>query len=288
MVFFKTKDGENKFVVYWLEIGAGVIAVTTLVGLRFYPENGHWHGVLEAFFIAAVLCLTVDPFVKKRLAHEASKDIFYYILGFQLPKDMQDRLHKYLRDLKYYRESLSITVKALRIEGEEVVLEVTQVSHIIALTKCDYHQRLTFEDPEHGQVSEMWAKRPGSTEKLVEWIASKSLAEQPEPLTTLYQNPIAKLRGGDKLEAFFKFTLRGRKADYWSQKFGTTTLKTDVTLLPLDGMQLFASELGDAPIGKKLEYDHVFIVGDDLHIRWKVPDGQMMSAQEVPPKVVPA
>ena len=159
MAFLKTKDGENVFVAYRLQIVAAAVAAALGRALYVYPENGKWHGMLEAFFIAALLTVTVDPVVKTRLAHEVTKVIFYHIIGFRLPEEMQDRLRQYLRDLKYYRKSFSITVRALRIENDEVVFEVHQVSRIVALTKCSYRQSLTFEDAEGGEIIEMRAER---------------------------------------------------------------------------------------------------------------------------------
>jgi hypothetical protein len=279
---WKTKDDENVFAVYWLYLVAGAVAGATFYALYIYPEHGQWHGVFEAIFIAALLTLTVDPFVKKRVAREVNKDIFYHVIGFRLPEEMQDSLQKYLRGLKYYRESLSITVKASRIE-DDVLIEVTETSQVVALTKCKYSQSLAFEDAEHGRVYEMVAKRIGSEEKLVEWSTKQPQAVgHPERLMTLYRGPEATLKRGEKLQAFFKYELRGRKADYWVHTFGTTTLKTDVKLLPQDGIQMFASGLGAAKIGEKLEYDNVFIRGEDIHIRWEIPDDPMVTVQRIP------
>lgn len=268
------KDDESFLAAYWLYLVAGIVLLGSLVGLYFYPERGPWHGVIEAICIASALTLTVDPFVKKRLTHEVNKSIFYHVIGFDLPPAMQDRLRTYLRALEYYRESLSITAKALRVEGEEVIMEITLEGRIVALTRCKYGPSLEFEDTEHGEVEELWARRTGETEKLIEWKASNpSAVTHRDPMTTGYSAPVAKLKTGDTLESFFKFTLRQRKQDYWVQTFGTTTLKTTVTLIPLANMEMYASH---RPVNSenKYEYDKVFIIGEDIRIRWKVTDGK--------------
>src|SRR5665213_4292844 len=113
------KDDESFLAAYWLYLLAGAVLLGSLAGLYFYPERGPWHGVIEAICIASALTLTVDPFVKERLTHEVNKSIFYHVIGFDLPPEMQDRLRIYLRTLEYYRESLCITAKALRIAGED-------------------------------------------------------------------------------------------------------------------------------------------------------------------------
>lgn len=264
------KDEESFFEAYWLYLVAGIVLLGSLAGLYFYPEGGHWHGVIEAICIASALTLTVDPFVKERLAHEVGKSIFYHVIGFDLPPEMQDRLRIYLRALEYYRESLCITAKALRIEGEEVIIEITMESRIVVLTRCAYAPKLEFEDVEHGQLQELWARYIGAQDKLIEWKSSDpSTITHPDPMTTRYTAPEAKLKRGEKLESYFKFTLRQRKEDYWVQTFGTTTLKTTITLLPLANMQMYASHKVANPQNQYV-YDKVFIVGEDLHIRWKV------------------
>jgi hypothetical protein len=270
----ETKEDESFFQAYWLYLLAGAVLLGSLAGLYYYPERGPWHGVIEAICIASALTLTVDPFVKKRLTHEVNKSIFYHVIGFDLPPAMQDRLRIYLRALEYYRESLAITAKALRVEGEEVIMEITLEGRIVALTRCKYGPGLEFEDTEHGEVQELWAKRTGEKAKLIEWSASNpSAVTHRDPMTTGYNAPVAKLKTGDTLESFFKFTLRQRKQDYWVQTFGTTTLKTTVTLVPLPGMKMYASRK-TLSSDNQYEYDRVFIIGEDIRIRWKVEDGK--------------
>jgi len=268
MAIAETKGDEGFFEAYWLYLAAGAVLLGSLAGLYFYPERGPWHGVIEAICIASALTLTVDPFVKKRLAHEVNKSIFYHVIGFDLPPAMQERLRTYLRALEYYRESLAVTARALRVEGDEVVMEITLEGRVVALTRCNYAPSLEFEDTEHGEVEELWAKRPGETEKLIEWKATgPSAVTHRDPMTTTYNAPSAKLKAGETLESFFRFTLRQRKQDYWVQTFGTTTLKTTVTLAPLPKMKMYASH---KPVSgdNKYEYDRVFIIGEDIRIRW--------------------
>jgi hypothetical protein len=271
MSLLTTKEGENILEIYWLYMVAATVAAITFYALYVYPELGQWHGVFEAIFIASLLTVTVDPFVKKRVAREVNKDIFYHIIGFRLPEEMQDRLHKYLQGLRYYRKSLSIVVQASVVD-QEVLLEVKETSQIVALTQCKYRQSLMFEDAERGKVEKMWARWIGSEDKMVEWkFGVPGAITHPEPLTTLYEGPETPLRLGDELEAHFHYKIRGRKTDYWVHTFGTTTLKTDVTLEPQGGINMYASGKKNARPGEKLEYDNVFIRGEDIHIRWEAP-----------------
>lgn len=257
---------------YWLYIVALATSGVCLYLLHHYSDNYPWHGAFEAGFIAGVLTLTVDPFVKKRLATEINKDIFYHVIGFRLPEPMQDKLRKYLNGLRYYREWLSIKVTATDIVNDDVTIEVELKGRSLMLTRTAYFQSLLFEEAEREVVEEMWARRPGSDKNLVDLKDAPTRTIPSEHMTHLYKGPEVKLEKGDIVDTYIKFTLKGRKTDYWVHTFGTTTLKTDVTLVPLNGMEMYVSQPERAtPISaNEFDYNEVFIIGEDLHIRWKI------------------
>jgi len=277
------KEGDESFLkLYWLYFFAGAVALWMSYVLHRYPENGPWHGVFEALFVAALLTLTVDPFVKARVAREVTKDIFYHVIGFRLPEEMQDRLQEYLRGLKYYRVSLDITVRASKTQ-DGVLLHVIEDGNIKVLTKCQYHQSLNFEEAEQGELVEMYAEQTGLPGKLVEWKSSQlkpPAVQHPEPLTTLYQTPEVKLRKDNTLKSHFKFRIKGRSTDHWVHRYGTTTLVTNVTLIPENGIQMYASGHAHPKPGETLTYNQVFIRGDSIDIRWTATDGSTEKGQK--------
>jgi hypothetical protein len=65
----------------------------------------------EALFIAGVLTTIVDPFLKRRILREASKDIFYHLLGFDLPIELRDTLSDFLVENRFYRKDMEIEVQ---------------------------------------------------------------------------------------------------------------------------------------------------------------------------------
>jgi len=44
--------------------------------------------------IAGLLALTVDRFVKERLLQEITRDVSKYLIGYQLPDKIQDKIHE--------------------------------------------------------------------------------------------------------------------------------------------------------------------------------------------------
>ena len=50
------------------------------------------HTLADALMIAVFLAVTVDAYLKKWLLKEAALDIFQFMLGFQLPRGVTDRI----------------------------------------------------------------------------------------------------------------------------------------------------------------------------------------------------
>src|SRR5438270_3861575 len=86
----------------------GIILIV-LGSLGFIYLRGEvWHSFSETAVIAGIVTLTVDPFLKKRLIKETSKDIFHHLLGIDLPPAVQDSLSDQLTHTKQYREDVEI------------------------------------------------------------------------------------------------------------------------------------------------------------------------------------
>lgn len=58
-----------------------------------WPQRDLLVSVAHAFIIAGILSLTVDQFVKERLLRELTKDVSYYLIGYELPNEIRDRIH---------------------------------------------------------------------------------------------------------------------------------------------------------------------------------------------------
>jgi hypothetical protein len=69
----------------------------------------------KALIIAGILTITVDPFVKRRLLREASKDIFHHLIGFSLPIEMRDRIKSIVLNTNLYRKDMELTCTFTRV-----------------------------------------------------------------------------------------------------------------------------------------------------------------------------
>jgi len=84
-----------------LRIFRAVCALLFAVGcliIWLYPRN--WPvpelavSVAHALVIAGILALTVDGYLKARLLKEVMQDTAKYLIGYELPAEIQDRIHE--------------------------------------------------------------------------------------------------------------------------------------------------------------------------------------------------
>src|SRR5579863_8040968 len=106
----------------------GAIGMATSIRYDFYGHQAtreFARAISEALIIAGFIAVTVDRYVKERLLKETSHDISKYLIGYNLPPEVQDRIHRLMgttvirRDFRhsYKLERISGQVKAT-ISGE--------------------------------------------------------------------------------------------------------------------------------------------------------------------------
>jgi hypothetical protein len=58
-----------------------------------WPQRELAVSVSHALMVAGILALTVDRYVKHRLLKELATDVSKYLIGYELPREVQDRIH---------------------------------------------------------------------------------------------------------------------------------------------------------------------------------------------------
>lgn len=77
--------------------------------LECYPKVEQIAASLgEALFIAGILALLVDPFLKARLQRDASRSIFEHMLGFDHEPELKAKLRSIAFDTKLYRRDYKL------------------------------------------------------------------------------------------------------------------------------------------------------------------------------------
>jgi hypothetical protein len=85
---------------------------------EFFPKLG------EALAIAVFLALTVDLFVKKRLADEVVKDVTPFIFGYALPAEIKNEFREICAINQYRTARIHITLQELQSSTEPHFVDV--------------------------------------------------------------------------------------------------------------------------------------------------------------------
>ena len=140
-------------VVEWAGVLIGaVLMIGGGVGMWCCP-SGLGRSLSEAFFIAGVLTIAVDPILKRRMLKEASKDIFHHLLGFGLPEAIRDRLRQIVNNTDLYRKDMTMTC-SFSETGTGIRVDFETRYEVINPTPRTrpFRQYLAFEKAEHPEL----------------------------------------------------------------------------------------------------------------------------------------
>jgi hypothetical protein len=91
---------------------SGVIIGLLLAGIGWegllWCPNNVGQRISEALLISGILTVTVDPFLKRHLVNEATKDIFHHLLGFDLPIEIKERIKRIVLGTNLYRKDMTM------------------------------------------------------------------------------------------------------------------------------------------------------------------------------------
>jgi hypothetical protein len=288
-------------------IGSLFVAVS-IWGLWTHPE-GSVHSISEAFLVAGCIVMVVDPLLKKRLLKEFATDLFPYMMGFELPLKIKERLREMISSTKLYRESMSMELYfPEQSSPSEVKIRFVTEFDLINPTSnsIDYTHHLAFEDAEQ-------------TESLT--VTLQDVPLMPAPAAILERNPSGaynyesdpipikpnlKSDGSDPKYHFKSQYLQTYPTTVFHlQRFGLPTIGFKLTLkesrpelevmvtIP-GGQEVKKSDNADANVaadGKKIVgdstkceklqkgtsilYENVFMKGDSIDIRWRLSEDRV-------------
>jgi len=250
----------------WIGVLAGLLLVLIGVMGLIYCPNEVGRRLSDAFFIAGTVTIAVDPFLKRRLLKEASKDIFHHLLGFDLPLEVREALRQFLLENAVYSRNRIIEAKATKKNGD-VEVEWMVRSDIIAVARTKFKQNVSFEQTEHGQLLETsltstlhpnWnydCKNPEITpvkdeRTVLEWFGKE-----------------IKMQKGEQVSILARYTTRGPESGVAVHNFGTATINPRVRVSS-DDLEISASP-SEQRNGDEYIYQRVFLRGDHIQVRWK-------------------
>jgi hypothetical protein len=262
----------NKQPLFWvITVGAilgGAVLIAATILSQFY---GHAiirelaRAIGEALFIAGFISVTVDQFVKGRLLKETSRDISKYLIGYNLPPEVQDRIH-HLMGTTVIRRDFRQSYKLERIDGQ---LRAT-ICGEYNIENCsnseqEYTPGLHLEKHENPTMIEF---RCDSADKNA--VDRKIGGTQDSHdvvsffLKTFKVQPVG---SGLTYRVSYKFSRPVRDADSDLLAFNGPTIGVTITAECPDDLNFDA---GDATIqtANRWEFKVLYIEGQHLHPRW--------------------
>jgi hypothetical protein len=222
----------------------------------------------KAMFIAGIVTVAVDPFLKRRLLREASADIFHHLLGFDLPLEIRETLRDFLFKNRSYRRNVIIDVHAETASDGMVDVTWTMHSDVVAVAATEYQQHASFEDAEQGRILEA-SVTSASNPKLNYTEKTPPLTpDKNEPMVSAWFGKKIKLKNGDVLRAYLKFVTRGPLTGFSVTNFAFSTIHPRVRLSSSDDLEIYASQ-SDERSGNEYIYPKVFVPSDHIQIRWR-------------------
>jgi hypothetical protein len=254
-----------------------LIGLAVLGGGVFGLVRGHGdlcYRLSDAAIVAGVVTVAVDPFVKRKLVGEISKDIFRYLLGFELPKAIRDALQDHLFKTANYREDVQIEAEVASV-GDHVDVVMTATGKVVAIKDCKYNQYAAFEESEQGQV--LGASIQGNRDSSKDYVLTSDnivlLPKPDEPMVFEWNGATVEMRAGEKLSYRLQTKIQRARFDFLVQNFGAAILGgTIVRVSGSDDLEVTASK-SERLTGNEYSYERVFLPGDHIQIRWK-PRGQ--------------
>jgi hypothetical protein len=162
-------EKDVKFLVILGVFAALGFAIVT--GTHFLPDYAILRRSLalalgEALIVASILGLTVDRYLKGYLIRTASLDVYKYLVGYNLPEEIKERLQSLMGTVFIRRNwQIAYTLTPIESDSDEVIIDVRYRFELenISNTVQTYRQRIQAEKYLNPIVLEMRCDDPESS-----------------------------------------------------------------------------------------------------------------------------
>src|ERR1700730_7053250 len=132
----------------FVNLGGLLCSIVGLSGLWLCPHEGTVHAIVEGLFIAGVLTIVVDPFLKRRLIKDAARDIFHHLLGLDLPVEIRDSLRDFVFKTDTYRNDMTVAAHVRKV-ADGVEVDIKADAKVIATRSVKYIPGFAIEKAEN-------------------------------------------------------------------------------------------------------------------------------------------
>ena len=265
-----------------------------IYGVACYHACPLAHSVFEAVVVAGAIITFVDPILKWLLLKEFAKDLFPYMIGFDLPQEVKERLRDFVNGTTLYRKLMRMSLELLP-QGDEVRIKFATYFCLVNPTSetMTYHHHLEFEDAE--QTSSLRVTR---NEKELEPKPAAIKERSDDGVYSYWSDPIQIEPSPNPSESDTTNLFKSEyeqiypKTGFHLQTFGLPTIGFTLTLTndPSD-LEVMATSPDASEAGKSrrlvkdttINYKKVFMKGDSINIRWRPKSAAEPGATLSPP-----
>jgi hypothetical protein len=236
----------------------------------------------HALIVAAVLGVTVDVYVKKRLVKEVAHDTFKYLVGFRLPEELQDKIQE-VAETKLIRRDWHFHYAISPIDGvpDKIRLDATLTFCIenISRRSQEYAQRIALATYNEPKITELRCdtEDPDARYVLDEQGIAEQIKERGEVKENLFLQAVGKQiklkphkSGGDlKYEFRTKYSQTVPANHLQTFTFdspGIPTKNVIITAQYPSGFQFYAS--GESKNKDRWDDKRIFLNGEHIFIAW--------------------
>lgn len=250
------------------------LALVLVGGLGFCLSGEHsastaLHSLFEAIAIAGVLTLAVDPFLKRRLAKEASLDIFHHLLGFGLPPEIQERLKEIVLNTKVYRKDMEITCAFGTRENGRVGIQFEYKFFVVnpSHRRAEFHQVLKFFKQENPKIISVQCS--GGKASYGKSLALKEM-EGDDPIG--WEGPLVWIppeRDGKNIWFRAEYSIERGMDDFHFQFFTQPTIGVTLRIKNKPANMDFRTSPATKEMPNEWYFDQVFMPGDKISMWWE-------------------
>lgn len=223
--------------------------------------------------------MTVDGWVKKRLVNEVTRDVSKFLVGYRLPRELQDRIRT-LMQTAWVRREFEVRIRLREIEHDQVELDCTVSNRVQNITseKLEYTDSLVFGRFDNFSVTEMrCVDQTGADVYRVE--DGRINAQQEDGGQRRHSGRKVKVAPVEETEGDMKFSVRYRVTRPASSTETITlnqpTIGASIELTDCpDGFELHLLPTPDQSAHRRWTYNRLFWPGEQITIQWeKAPQG---------------
>lgn len=240
----------------------------TLIGSLLLFRFHDWptiHALGEATFIAGLLALCIDPYVKRSLIKEASLGIFHHLIGFDQEPEIRERIREITTDTVLYRHNCELDCK-IESHNSAVRLNVECRFEVINPSNKTmyYAPKLQFEVCEKAEVYEMSA----IGEEIITFKDPVLVSGETGVVEALGpKTSIKPRRKGYKYRFCTKHSVTLPPEYFTTFNFGTPTVNLSLKLESPRELDAHATPASRHSEGR-YEYDRLFMPGEHITIKW--------------------